>query len=82
VQEKLEGQIKKQAPVYFVSEVLSLSKKKYRIGEGVVCCLNGLQEASALLSGVPYNCPFISAFERYYEEQRSYWKDWKVGCGT
>jgi hypothetical protein len=27
VQEKLDGQIKKQAPVYFVSEVLSLSKK-------------------------------------------------------
>jgi ribonuclease HI len=29
VQEKLEGQIKKQAPVYFVSEVLSFSKKNY-----------------------------------------------------
>jgi hypothetical protein len=29
VQEKLEGQIKKQAPVYFVSEVVSLSKKNY-----------------------------------------------------
>jgi ribonuclease HI len=29
VQEKLEGQNKKQAPVYFVSEVLSLSKKNY-----------------------------------------------------
>jgi hypothetical protein len=29
VQEKLEGQIKKQAPVHFVSEVLSLSKKNY-----------------------------------------------------
>jgi ribonuclease HI len=29
VQEKLEGQIKKQALVYFVSEVLSLSKKNY-----------------------------------------------------
>jgi ribonuclease HI len=29
VQEELEGQIKKQAPVYFVSEVLSLSKKNY-----------------------------------------------------
>jgi hypothetical protein len=29
VQEKLEGKIKKQAPVYFVSEVLSLSKKNY-----------------------------------------------------
>jgi hypothetical protein len=29
VQEKLEGQTKKQAPVHFVSEVLSLSKKNY-----------------------------------------------------
>jgi hypothetical protein len=29
VQEKLEGQTKKQAPIYFVSEVLSLSKKNY-----------------------------------------------------
>jgi hypothetical protein len=29
VQEKLDGQIKKQASVYFVFEVLSLSKKNY-----------------------------------------------------
>jgi ribonuclease HI len=29
VQEKLEGQTKKQAPIYFVSEVLNLSKKNY-----------------------------------------------------
>jgi hypothetical protein len=29
VQEKLDGQIKKQAQVYFISEVLSLSKKNY-----------------------------------------------------
>jgi hypothetical protein len=29
VHEKLDGQVKKQALVYFVSEVLSLSKKKY-----------------------------------------------------
>jgi hypothetical protein len=29
VHEKQDGQIKKQAPVYFVSEVLSLSKKNY-----------------------------------------------------
>jgi hypothetical protein len=29
VQEKLEGQLKKQAPVYFVSKVLRLSKKNY-----------------------------------------------------
>jgi hypothetical protein len=29
VQEKQEGQVKKQAPVYFISEVLSPSKKNY-----------------------------------------------------
>jgi hypothetical protein len=29
VQEKLDGQVKKHAPVYFISEVLSLSKKNY-----------------------------------------------------
>jgi hypothetical protein len=29
VQEKHEGQTKKQAPIYFVSEVLSISKKNY-----------------------------------------------------
>jgi hypothetical protein len=29
VQEKQEGQVRKQAPVYFVSEVLSPSKKNY-----------------------------------------------------
>ena len=29
VQEKFDGQIKKQVPVYFVSEVLSVSKKNY-----------------------------------------------------
>jgi hypothetical protein len=37
VQEKLEGQIKKQAPVYFVSEVLSLSKKN--IQNWRRCCM-------------------------------------------
>jgi hypothetical protein len=30
VQEKLDGQVKKQAPVYFISKVLSPSKKNYR----------------------------------------------------
>jgi hypothetical protein len=29
VQEKLEGQNKKKAPIYFISEVLSPSKKNY-----------------------------------------------------
>jgi hypothetical protein len=59
-----------------------IKEKLYRIGEGVVCHLNGLQEASTLFSSIPYNCSFITALEGYYEKQRSYWKDWKVGCGT
>jgi hypothetical protein len=81
VQEKLDGQIKKQAPVYFISEVLSLSKKLYIIGEGVVCCVNSLlQEASPLFSSISHNCSFITASEGHNEEQRSYWKDWKMGC--
>jgi hypothetical protein len=43
VQEKQDGQVKRQAPVYFVFEVLSLSNKKlHRIGEGIVCCIDGL----------------------------------------
>jgi hypothetical protein len=36
VQEKLDGQVKKQAPVYFISEVLSLSKKNYTELENVL----------------------------------------------
>jgi hypothetical protein len=82
VQEKLDGQVKNQAPVYFVSEVLSLSKKLYRIGQGDVCCVNGLQKTSALFSSISHNCSFITASEGHYEEQRSYWKDWKMGCIT
>jgi hypothetical protein len=39
VQEKLEGQTKKQVPVYFVSEVLSLSKKNYTELEKVLYAL-------------------------------------------
>jgi ribonuclease HI len=36
VQEKLDGQVKKQALVYFISEVLSLSKKNYTEFEKVL----------------------------------------------
>ena len=36
VQEKLDDQVKKQAPVYFVSEVLSPSKKNYTELENVL----------------------------------------------
>jgi hypothetical protein len=44
--------------------------------------INGLQEASALFPSLPYNCSLIIASEGYYEEQRSYWKGWKVGRGA
>jgi hypothetical protein len=56
-----------------------IKEKLYRIREGVVCCVKGLQEASTLFSSIPHNCSFITASEGYYEEQRSYWKIWKVG---
>jgi hypothetical protein len=59
-----------------------IKEKLYRIGEGVVCCVNGLQEASALFPSISHNCSFIAAFEGYNEEQISYWKDWKMGCGA
>jgi hypothetical protein len=83
VQEKLEGQTKKASlSILCLRSSQFIKEKLYRIGEGAICCLNGLQEASTLVSGIPYNCSFITAFEGYYEEQRSYWKDWKVGCRT
>jgi hypothetical protein len=72
VQEKQDGQVKRQAPVYFISEVLSLSKKNYRVGECIVCCVDGLQETSALLSSISYNSTFNTTSEGYNEKQRSY----------
>jgi hypothetical protein len=42
VQEKQDGLARKQVPVYFISEVLSASKKLYRIRKGTMCCINGL----------------------------------------
>jgi hypothetical protein len=39
VQEKVDGQIKKQSPMYFVSKVLSLSKKNYTELEEVLYAL-------------------------------------------
>jgi hypothetical protein len=59
-----------------------IKAKLHRIGESVVCCANGLQKASALLSSLSYNCTFITTFEGHNEKQRSYMKNWKMGCGT
>jgi hypothetical protein len=55
----------------------SVKEKLYRIGEGAISCVNGLQKASALLSSLSHNCSFVIASEGHYEEQRSYWMDGK-----
>jgi hypothetical protein len=69
--------------VYFVSEVLSPSKKKLHIvGEGTICCIDGLKEASALFSVIPYHSTFFSASQGYNKEQRSHRKSWEVSCGA
>jgi hypothetical protein len=69
VQKKLDGQVKKQVPIYFVSEVLSLSKKNYTELEKVcVRCVNGIQKASTLFSSISQNCSFVTAFEGHNEE--------------
>jgi hypothetical protein len=68
VQEKQEGQARKQVPVYFVSEVLSASKKNYRVREGTICCTNGFQEASALFSSIPHHSTFFTTSQGYNEE--------------
>jgi hypothetical protein len=59
-----------------------IKEKLHRIGEGVVCCVNGLQKASALLSILTYNSPFITTSEGHNEKQRSYRKNWKMGYRT
>jgi hypothetical protein len=57
-----------------------IKEKLHKIGEGAICCANGLQKASALLSSLSYNSPFITTSERHNEKQRSYRKNWKMGC--
>jgi hypothetical protein len=82
VQEKQDGQIKKSTYILRLRGTQSIKEKLHRIGEGIVCCIDGLQEASALLSSISYNSAFITTPERHNEEQRSYRKDQKMGCGT
>jgi hypothetical protein len=45
-----------------------IKEKLYRIREGAICCVDGLQEASALFSSISYNCSFAATFERHNEE--------------
>jgi hypothetical protein len=83
VQEKQDGQVKKQAPVYFISEVLSPSKKNYTEMEKVLyAVLMASRKASALLPSIPHNSAFITTPEGHNEEQSSYRKGRKMGCKT
>jgi hypothetical protein len=68
VQEKQDGQAKKQVTVYFISKVLSPSKKNYRVGEGTTCCIDGLQKASTLFPVIPYHSTFFSASQGHNKE--------------
>ena len=65
VQKKQDGQIKKQAPVYFISEVLSSSKKNYTELEKVLyAVLKASRKLLALLSSISYNSAFITTPEK------------------
>jgi hypothetical protein len=65
VQEKQDGQVKRQAPVYLVSEVLSLSKKNYTELEKVLyAVLKASRKLLALLSSISYNSAFITTPEK------------------
>jgi hypothetical protein len=69
VQEKLDGQIKKQAPVYFVSEVLSLPKKNYTELENVLyAVLMAFRKLRHYFSSISHNCSFITTFKGHNEE--------------
>jgi hypothetical protein len=65
-----------------LQSIQPIKEKLHIVGEGIVCCVDGLQEASALLSSISYNSAFITTPERHNEEQRSYRKDQKKGHGT
>jgi hypothetical protein len=47
-QEVIDEGVKKQMLVYFVSEVLGLSKKIHKDGKGPMCSPNGFMKASVL----------------------------------
>jgi hypothetical protein len=77
VQEKQDGQAKKQVPMHFISEVLS---QLHRARESIICCIDGLQKASALLPNASYHSTFFTTAQGHNKEQRNHMKSWKVGC--
>jgi hypothetical protein len=45
-----------------------IKEKLYRVGEGVICCIDSLKEASTLFPSISYNCSFITTSEGHNEE--------------
>jgi hypothetical protein len=83
IQEKQDGQIKKASTdILCLQSTQPIKEKLHRIGKGTVCCIDGLQEALALLPSISHNSAFFTTPERHNEEQRSYKKDRKMHRGT
>jgi hypothetical protein len=59
-----------------------IKEKLHRIGEGTVYCIDGFQEASALLPSISYNSAFITTLKGHNEEQGSNRKGRKMGHRT
>jgi hypothetical protein len=45
-----------------------IKEKLYRVGEGVICRIDGLKEASTLFPSISYNCSFVTTSEGLNEE--------------
>jgi hypothetical protein len=69
VQEKQDGQVKKTSTSIICLRSFKLFKEKlHRTAEGAICCVDGLQEALALLSSIQYNCSFVATSKTHNEE--------------
>jgi hypothetical protein len=80
VQEKQDGQEKRQVPVYFISKVLSPSKKNYTELEKVLYVV--LMASRKLWHYFQsYHSTFFSASQRHNKKQRSYSLQEELGSG-
>jgi hypothetical protein len=69
VQEKQDDQIKKASTgILRLRSTQPIKEKLHRIGEGTVCCIDGLQEALTLLPSISYNSAFIATLKVHNEE--------------
>jgi hypothetical protein len=81
VQEKQDGQARKQVPVYFVSEVLSTSKKNYTELEKVLYdVLMASRKLRHYFQALPYHSTLFTTPQGHNKKQRSQRKSWKMGC--